>query len=200
MNKNAENSKNRKKSPMETANIFSLLFFWWMNDTLKLGSKQPLKDEDLFPLQDEFKTEALVDKLEMEWLKEHDFCTRKNKQPRLWKVVFRMFSCKRYLILAGVKLIHSVSNILLPVMVWLFLSSLSEDAGVNQSSTILKVVGISFVTVVKGMSHHHSFFLAGIFALELKVSAIGLIYKKVKRKLYLNNQKLLVYLFVIDQA
>lgn len=164
---------------MESANIFSLLFFWWMNDTLKLGSQRPLQDEDLFPLQDEFKTEALVDKLEMEWYKENSSCGRKNKHPRLWKVMFRMFSCNRYLILGAVKLTHSVANILLPVMVWFFLRSLSEDASVNQGSTILRVVGISVVTVVKGMSHHHSFFLAGICGMQLKVSVIGLIYKKV---------------------
>lgn len=172
-------TKNKRRSPMESAGIFSSLFFWWMNDTLKLGSKRPLQDEDLFSLQDEFKTEALVDKLEMEWYKEKNSCARMNKHPRLWKVMFRMFSCKRYLTLGAVKLTHSVSNILLPVMVWLFLRSLSEDSSVNQGSTILRVVGISVVTVVKGMSHHHSFFLAGIYGMELKVSVIGLIYKKV---------------------
>ncbi|PFX16866.1 Multidrug resistance-associated protein 4 [Stylophora pistillata] len=176
---NTETSTRKNQSPLERAHIFSLLFFWWMNDTLKLGYQRPLQDEDLLPLQEELKTETLVDKLEAEWLKESAICTRRNKQPCLWRVAFKMFSLKKYLKLVAVKLTHSLSNILLPIMVWLFLSSLSENADVNQSSTILQVVAISFLTVVKGMSHHHSFFLAGIFALQLKVSAIGLIYKKI---------------------
>lgn len=179
MNMQRQTTKDKKKSPMEKANIFSLLFFWWMNDTLKLGSKRPLQDEDLFPLQDEFKTEALVDKLETEWYKESDSCARKNKHPRLWKVMFSMFSYKKYFILATVKLTHSVSNILLPVMVWFFLRSLSENANISQASTTLRIIGISAVTVVKGMSHHHSFFLGGICGIQLKVSVIGMIYKKV---------------------
>ena len=174
-----ETPKDKKQSPMENANIFSLLFFWWMNDTLKLGSKRPLQDEDLFPPQNEFKTEVLVDKLETEWYKENDSCARSNKPPRLWKAMFKMFSYKKYLIFATVKLIHSVSNILLPVMVWLFLRSLSEGTNFNQASMALRIIGISLVTVVKGMSHHHTFFLGGIFGTQLKVSVIGMIYKKV---------------------
>ena len=179
INMQRQTAKDKEQGPMENANIFSLLFFWWMNDTLKLGSKRPLQDEDLFPLQDEFKTEALVEKLEREWYKENDSCARKNKHPRLWKVMFRMFSHKKYLIFATVKLIHSVCNILLPVMVWLFLRSLSEGINVNQASTTLGIFGISVVTVVKGMSHHHAFFLGGIYGIQLKVSVIGMIYKKV---------------------
>ena len=128
MNMQRQAAKDKKQSPMENANIFSLLFFWWMNDTLKFGSKRPLQDEDLFPLEDELKalTEVLVNKLEIEWYKENDSCARKNKRPRLWKVMFKMFSHKKYLIFAAVKLIHSLSNVLLPVMVWFFLRSLSE--------------------------------------------------------------------------
>ena len=179
MNMQRQTAKDKKQSPMENANIFSLLFFWWMNDTLKFGSKRPLQDEDLFPLQDEFKTEALVHKLETEWYKENDSCALKNKHPRLWKVMFRMFSHKKYLIFAAVKLIHSLSNILLPVMVWFFLRSLSEGTNFNQASTALRIIGISVVTVVKGMSHHHVFFLGGIYGIQLKVSVIGMIYKKV---------------------
>ena len=179
MNMQRQTAKEKEQSPMENANIFSLLFFWWMNDTLKLGSERPLQDQDLFPIQDEFKTEALVEKLETEWHKECDSSGRKNKHPRLWKVMLRMFSLKKYLIFATVKLIHSVSNILLPVMVWFFLRSLSEGTNVNQASTTMSIIGISMVTVVKGMSHHHAFFLGGIYGTQLKVSVIGMIYKKV---------------------
>ena len=179
MDTHKETTREWKKSPMESANIFSLLFFWWMNDTLKLGSKRPLQDEDLFPLQDEFKTETLVNRLEVEWDKEVDSCACKNRHPRLWKAVFRMFSYKNYLILGLVKFTHSVTNILLPVVVWFFLTSLSDDSNVSHYSTIKHVAGICLVTMVKGISQHHSFFLAGLCGMQLRASVIGLIYKKV---------------------
>ena len=177
----AQEKKTRewKVNPMESANIFSLLFFWWMNDTLRTGSKRPLQDEDLFLLQDDFKTEVLVEKLEVEWRKECHTCHRKNRRPRLWRVMFKVFSFKNYLVLAAVKFTHSVTNILLPVIVWLFLTSLSEDSSMDQYSTIKYVVGICLITVVKGFSQHHSFFLAGICGMQLRASAVGLIYKKV---------------------
>lgn len=176
--------KDGNKSPMESASMLSLLFFWWMNDTLRLGSKRPLQDEDLFPLQDKFKTEALVNKLELEWYKENNSCARNNKRPRLWKVMFRMFSCKDYLLLGAIKLTHSVTSIVLPVMVWFFLASLSEDSKVKHGSTIGHVVGICLITMMKGISQHHSFFLAGIWGMQLKASVIGLIYKKVCLSVY----------------
>ena len=174
-----EQANKEKRSPMESANIFSLLFFWWMNDTLKLGNQRPLQNEDLLPLQDGFKTEALVQTLEVAWCKEKNSSAHKSRRPRLWKAMFRMFSCKNYLIFGVVKLIHSVSNVLLPVMVWFFLSSLSENSNVNRGSTIGHVVGICIMSLMKGISQHHSFFLGGIYGMQLRASVIGLVYKKV---------------------
>lgn len=180
MDSQEERTKEREKSPMENANIFSLLFFWWMNDTLKLGSKRPLQDEDLFALQDDFKTEALVEKLEVEWSKECEASFLNNKRPGLWKAMFRMFSNRKYFLLAGVKLIHSITNALLPVMVWYFLATLSEDSNIDRYSAVKYVVCICLITMLKGISQHHSFFLAGISGMQLGASVIGLIYKKVR--------------------
>ena len=39
--------------PRDEANRLSIIFFWWMNDVLKLGNKQPLTEEDLFHLPED---------------------------------------------------------------------------------------------------------------------------------------------------
>ena len=130
-----------------------------MNDTLKFGSKRPLQDEDLFPLEDELKTltEVLVNKLEIAWYKENDSCTPKSKHHRLWKVMFRIFSHKKYLIFASVKLIHSVSNILLPVMGWSFLRSLSEGTNVNQGSATLRIIVLPWTRWQTETLYYHTY-------------------------------------------
>lgn len=181
MDEQQEGVKELKINPMKNANIFSLLFFRWMNDTLKVGSKRPLQDGDLYSIQDEFTTETLVKKLELEWNRECDSCARKNgRQPRLWKVMFRMFSFKNYFLLCGVKFTHSAASILLPVLVWLFLMSLSENSAIDHYSTLKYVGCICAVSLVKGISQHHSFFLSGICGMQMASSVIGLIYKKVR--------------------
>ena len=171
----------RKRSPMGDANVFSLLFFWWMSDTLKLGSQRPLLEEDLLPLQQNLKAEKLVNKLEMEWLKETSTCRPSSKHPRLWKVMFRLFSREKYFVMAALKFTHSVSSILLPLMVWYFLIRLSEGDEVKHGSAIPYVFGICIMAVLKGILHHHCFFLGELCGLQANVAVIGLIYKKVRR-------------------
>ena len=93
--------------------------------------------------------------------------------------MFRMFSFKDYIRLCVVKFTHSVTNILLPVLVWYFLLGLSEDSTIDHYSTLKYVVCICVVTMVKGISQHHSFFWSGMCGMQMSSAVIGLVYKKV---------------------
>ncbi|KAJ7370583.1 hypothetical protein OS493_031319 [Desmophyllum pertusum] len=57
---NASNGKN----PRDGASALSIVFFWWMNDVLRLGNKLTLTDQDLFPLLEDHKSEELIAKAE----------------------------------------------------------------------------------------------------------------------------------------
>ena len=48
------------RNPREKAGFFSLLTFSWINDILKLGSKQPLEEKHLFPVETSNQAERLV--------------------------------------------------------------------------------------------------------------------------------------------
>lgn len=93
--------------------------------------------------------------------------------------MFRMFSFKDYIRLCVVKFTHSVTNILLPVLVWYFLLGLSEDSTIDHYSTLKYVVCICVVTMVKGISQHHSFFWSGMCGMQMSSAVIGLVYKKI---------------------
>ena len=53
-----------RNNPKESANIFSILSFSWMNSILATGNTRPLENNDLFPLLDEDKTQGLTERLE----------------------------------------------------------------------------------------------------------------------------------------
>ena len=74
------------KNPRDGASWLSIIFFWWMNDLLRLGSNQPLTEGDLFPLLEGYKAEALVKKAEKCWLDELRRSKAENKKPRLLRL------------------------------------------------------------------------------------------------------------------
>jgi len=47
-------------NPRAKAGFLSLLTFSWMNNVLKLGSKQPLEEKHLFPEESSNQAERLV--------------------------------------------------------------------------------------------------------------------------------------------
>ena len=73
------------QNPKETASFLSLLTFSWLNNVLKLGSKQPLEEKHLLPLETSFQAEKLVADLHWKgngWLKkEHP--NKQNKSSSL---------------------------------------------------------------------------------------------------------------------
>ncbi|GBG65336.1 hypothetical protein CBR_g50699 [Chara braunii] len=58
-------------SPQQTANIIRLTFFWWLNGLLWQGYKQPLEEEDLWPLMPRDSSSFIRDRFETTVCKEN---------------------------------------------------------------------------------------------------------------------------------
>jgi len=82
------------RNPREKAGFLSLLTFSWMNNVLKLGSKQPLEEKHLFPVETSNQAERLVADLEREWLAEKRASEQNRTKPRLWRAMMRVISCR----------------------------------------------------------------------------------------------------------
>lgn len=103
-----------KQNPKKSANIFSILSFWWVGELLAIGNKRPLENEDLFPLLDEDKTRTATEKLHSTWSKES---TRRVRRKigngfRLFRALIAMFLCTDYMFLLGMTLMMAIGNIL----------------------------------------------------------------------------------------
>ncbi|EDO44553.1 predicted protein, partial [Nematostella vectensis] len=160
------------------------LFFTWMNKTLNAGNTRRLKEEDLIPLQEKDRTEPLLQLLDDNWSVELQIAGEESRRPRLWRALLQMFS-KRYCILViGLKLLASLAGLLLAILVWFFLRSLSMTSHMDQTSAGLYVMGITTVSLVKVFASHHSDYQSLLQGMRVRVAITGVIYK---RLLYLSR-------------
>ena len=183
--KNMERNKDNEQScptshPYDSASLLSCLTLHWMNTVLKLGSQRPLEKEDIFPVRTQDSMEHLVNKLEKLWQQEINRSRLRGCQPRLWRAFSRMFSKKQYIGMLILRLLRAVSVVLLPLLLWFFLSDLENESQRNNSvSSFLLVAGMILLAFIKGISKNHFIGLAEMWGTRLKVASIGLVYKKV---------------------
>ena len=166
-------------TPVRQADVFSLLTFSWMNNVLKLGSRQPLEEKHLFPVETSFKAERLVTDLEREWLAEERASEQNRTKPRLWKAMMRVIPCRDYVTVAFLRILYAIAFHLFPLIIWLFLKNISSSSEINYKATLPFVIGTPFVAFTRTLCLVHGRFKAEMIATKLKVAMIGLVYKKV---------------------
>ena len=172
-------NKSDKKNPRDGASVLSIIFMWWMQDVLRLGSKQLLTDKDLFPLLEDYKADMLIEKAEKYWLEELKMSQLKNKKPRLWRALIRMIPWRSGLSMIILRTLWSLSFVSLPLCLWLVLKTLNDGPNVNMKLAFIYVAFLGITSVVKAISTQHYDYLTELWALKLKVAVIGLVYKKV---------------------
>ena len=169
-------------NPLGKAGFFSLITFSWLNDILKLGSKQHLDESVLFRVDSSNRTERLVTELEREWVAEKRATAHQRTKPRLWRAMMRTISRRDYIIMALLRLCYSLTLHALPLLIWYFLRSISIGTGISYKTSLPFVIGIFLVAMMRTVVHSKAIFKAQVLAIRLKVSVVGLIYKKVGKK------------------
>jgi len=166
------------RNPRDQASFLSQLTASWINDVLKLGSKQPLEEKHLFPVETSNQAERLVADLEREWLAEERASEQNRTKPRLWRAMMRVIPCRDYVIVAFLRLFHSIAFSIFPLIVWFFLKSISTSTEINYTATLPFVIGISLVTFIRTSCSNHGVFKMDMISTKLKVAITGLVYKK----------------------
>ena len=167
------------KNPREAAGFFSLLFFSWMNNVLKLGNKLPLEEQHLHSLETSFHAERLVVTLEGEWLAEERASEQNRTRPRLWKAMMRVIPYKDYITMGLLRILYSIGMNLLPLILWFFLRSIATVSENSYASTLPFVICISVVSFARSFSNSHGIFKAEMMCIKLKAALIGFVYKRV---------------------
>lgn len=169
---------------MDQAGFPSQLTVSWINNVLKLGSKQPLEEKHLFPVETSNQAENLVSDLEKEWLAEERASEQNRTRPRLWKAMMRVIPCREYMTVVLIRIFYSLTAYSLPLILWFFLRSISTAPRISYSTTLAFVIGIALTSSVRMMCNSHWIFKAEVMAIRLKVAVIGFVYKKVSNFLF----------------
>ncbi|KAJ7363563.1 hypothetical protein OS493_009723 [Desmophyllum pertusum] len=181
MEKTTENTPKDEKTkhPRDGVSVLSIMFFWWMNDVLRLGNKRPLTDEDLFPILEDYKSEVLVEKAENCWWDEINKRKLNNAKPRLWKIMVRLIPFKSAVVMIMLKVVTSIAFALLPLCLWLVLKTLNDGSNLDMKFAFMYVAFLGITSIVRGTSIQHFNNASELWGVKLKVALIGLVYKKV---------------------
>ena len=170
----------KRKNPRDGASWLSVVFFWWMNDVLKLGNKRPLTDKDLFPPLEDYKADVLIENAEKYWLEELKQSEYRRKKPRLWKAMARVIPWKSCLVMIVLNTLQSLSFVALPVCLWFVLKTLNDGPNIDIKYASIYVATLGMTSIVKALTTQHYDYLTELWGLKLKVALIGLVYKKVR--------------------
>ena len=166
-------------NPRDQKGFFSQLSASWINDVLKLGSKQPLEEKHLLEVETSYQAERLVADLEREWLAEERASEQNRTKPRLWKAMMRVIPYRDYLTVAFFRLFHSIAFNLFPLIVWFFLKSISTSSEISYKATLPFVIGFAVVSFLRTVCSNHGVYKMDMISTKLKVAMTGLVYKKV---------------------
>ena len=166
------------RNPRDQAGFLSLLAFSWINNVLKLGSKQPLEEKHLFAVETSYQAERLVADLEREWLAEKRASEQNRTKPRLWKAMMRIIPSRDYATLAFFRIFYFIHMNIFPLIVWFFLKSISTSTEISYKATLPFVIGIALVSFTRSSCSNHGVFRAEMISMKMKVATIGLVYKK----------------------
>ena len=178
---NDDNDDADSPHPMLSANFLSLLFFWWMNNILKIGSQRPLKLSDLLPLHEEDRTRVLTERLQIEWNNHVQECNMiQGKQPKLWKCLLRMLSCMEILFLMSFWFVESIFHVTQPLVLGFLLQSLSS-AQRNHTLEYVCCFLLSFSGLSTTLTHYSAYKLE-LIGMRLSSAIKGIIYLKVSMR------------------
>ena len=169
--------------PTTSANLFSLLSFWWMNSVFKIGSKRPLKQSDFLPLHEKDRTRDLTERLQKEWNNHVQECNMtEGKQPKLWKCVLKTVTFHDICLPMCFWLLESMFRVSQPLVLG-FLLHLLGSAEKNRSLAYACCVFLTLSGLTSACTHY-SAYSCDLLGMRLSSAIKGIVYLKVRNEKY----------------
>uniref|UniRef100_A0A672S338 ATP-binding cassette, sub-family C (CFTR/MRP), member 4 n=1 Tax=Sinocyclocheilus grahami TaxID=75366 RepID=A0A672S338_SINGR len=99
--------KDAKSNPSATANLFSQIFFCWLNPLFRIGSKRRLEEDDMYKVLPEDGSKRLGEELQSYWDQEVEKATKELRTPKLTKAIIRCY-WRSYAVLGVFTLIEAL--------------------------------------------------------------------------------------------
>ncbi|XP_036147821.1 multidrug resistance-associated protein 4 [Monomorium pharaonis] len=195
-----KNTNDMKENPRETANIFSILFFWWMRELFMTGAKRDLEESDIYRPVKADESEKLTDHLEKYWnceldkLKNLEYTVgkdgqkvplKRNARPRLYKAIFNAFWLPYFIIGIYQFIQCSIVRVAVPIFQgWIIDYFARDSTGRNKielNDVLIYVACLILCTIISVLIMHQSMLLSLQFGMRIRIACSSLLYRKLLR-------------------
>uniref|UniRef100_A0A3P9IC91 Cystic fibrosis transmembrane conductance regulator n=1 Tax=Oryzias latipes TaxID=8090 RepID=A0A3P9IC91_ORYLA len=169
----------KKTNPAATANIFSKLFFWWLNPLFRIGSKRRLDEDDIFEVLPEDRSDHLGEELKRFWDQEVLNASKEMQTPSLAKAMIRCY-WKSYSVLGFFTLFEEIIKVVQPVVLGKmieYFENYDPDNAKAFHETLGYAAGLSILTISM-VSYQLYFYQVQMAGMKIRVAMCHMIYKK----------------------
>ena len=164
------------------ANFISRLTLWRIVDLLWRGNKNPLKLEDLYPVDEEDRAKHRTNRLEKIWSDEKTLANQKQRKPKLWKAMTRYTTLKEYGILSFCCLSAISGTVFIRYFVLKLMEAVTSNFANDMQSKNVCIVylwGMIIASLVGNFGVRHFNLNASFLGINFRAAVLGLIYQKV---------------------
>ena len=169
-------------NPKENASLLSLLTFSWLNDLLKRGNQRALENDDLPPLLEEDKNQALTKNLENDWSRNcKPELTTKTwiRSAKLWRALWNLVPTSEKALVLTLAFTHIVLRLLQPLFLIGLLAELMKESSGDRRWIYLSASGVCLSTWLIAISKCHCDYRSSMIGMRVRSALLGVIYKKV---------------------
>ncbi|XP_035611095.1 ATP-binding cassette sub-family C member 4-like isoform X1 [Oncorhynchus keta] len=172
--------KDAKTNPSATANLFSQVFFCWLNPLFRIGYKRRLEEDDMYKVLPEDGSERLGEELQRHWDHEVQKAAKELRPPKLTKVLIKCY-WKPYAVLGIFTLIEEVIKVIQPVFLGKLIQYFEKYDPDNMDALYEAfgyAAGVCLSTLILAVTHHLYFFHVQRTGMKMRVAMCHMIYKK----------------------
>ncbi|XP_014007251.2 ATP-binding cassette sub-family C member 4 [Salmo salar] len=172
--------KDAKTNPSAKANIFSQVFFCWLNPLFRIGYKRRLEEDDMYKVLPEDGSERLGEELQRHWDHEVQKAAKDLRPPKLTKVLIKCY-WKPYAVLGIFTLIEEVIKVIQPVFLGKLIQYFEKYDPDNMDALYEAfgyAAGVCLSTLILAITHHLYFFHVQRSGMKMRVAMCHMIYKK----------------------
>ncbi|XP_070656002.1 ATP-binding cassette sub-family C member 4-like [Bos indicus] len=173
-------SPEEKPNPLQDANFCSRLFSWWLNPLFKIGYERKLKQDDLYSVLPEDRSQRLGEELQGYWDREILRTQKDARKPSLMKTIIKCY-WKLYFALGLLIFLEEGTKVVLPIFLGKIISYV-ENYDPDNSAALHEAygyaAGLSACVLVWAVLHHLCFYHMQRVGMRLRVAVCHMIYRK----------------------
>uniref|UniRef100_A0A672S3V6 Cystic fibrosis transmembrane conductance regulator n=1 Tax=Sinocyclocheilus grahami TaxID=75366 RepID=A0A672S3V6_SINGR len=172
--------KDAKSNPSATANLFSQIFFCWLNPLFRIGSKRRLEEDDMYKVLPEDGSKRLGEELQSYWDQEVEKATKELRTPKLTKAIIRCY-WRSYAVLGVFTLIEEAIKVIQPVFLGKLIQYFERSEPDNMAALYEAygyAAGISLSALGLALLHHLYFYHVLRAGMKIRIAMCHMIYRK----------------------